>query len=426
MRLVGLLVLVGCGSGERTGAGDAGVARPTLAVAAGESEAPTIDRVDELRWVVDDSLVARIGAELAAGELAAELEGGRARLTMVPSVDWFGGLDLQVGDEIESVNGVALAGAASLRAVVAAIYRQREVKLALRRAGTTFPRRYVLASRFLIDSRSRLPSAAPATPAEEKLIAAAKSAVRRTGEGAFDIDALLVKNLDATGLPPLAGVSSYGSQVVSPVVLALGLSPYDRVTSVNADTVATPTDLGLRIQDSIDGFALVVNRLDEPVIIRYRIAEGLGDQAALTEALAAIEAERAAMAAGLAYEESDIHAAMDAGIVRDGKTIKVKREVIDKVLANPTSVARGARVVPSVKNGKPNGFKLYAIRPSSLYARLGFENGDTLHSVAGMPLDSAENALNVYTRVRHLKKKSLEVEISRRGKPMTLTFKFVD
>ena len=63
-------------------------------------------------------------------------------------------------------------------------------------------------------------------------------------------------------------------------------------------------------------------------------------------------------------------------------------------------VAKGARVVPAVKNGKPDGFKLYAIRPSSVYAKLGLQNGDTLQSINGFELTSADKALEVYTKLR--------------------------
>jgi general secretion pathway protein C len=94
--------------------------------------------------------------------------------------------------------------------------------------------------------------------------------------------------------------------------------------------------------------------------------------------------------------------------------------VVDKVLANPMAVGRGARIVPSIKNGKPNGFKLYAIRPSSVYANIGLMNGDTLHAVNGFELTTPDKALEVYTKVRE--SNSLSVNITRRGKPVTLNY----
>lgn len=117
----------------------------------------------------------------------------------------------------------------------------------------------------------------------------------------------------------------------------------------------------------------------------------------------------------------DLQAAMDAGIRRiDDVTYEIDRALIDRLLGNPTAVAKSARVVPSVLDGKPNGFKLYAIRPSSLYARIGILNGDTLTGVNGLELSSAEKALEAYTHVRDASR--LSVAITRRGKPITLTY----
>ena len=102
----------------------------------------------------------------------------------------------------------------------------------------------------------------------------------------------------------------------------------------------------------------------------------------------------------------------------DDTTYKLPESVLSQVLADPMSVAKGARVVPAVKNGKPDGFKVYAVRPSSIYARLGLQNGDTIHSINGFELTSPDKALEVYTKMRDAK--SLDVELTRRGQPVTL------
>jgi type II secretory pathway component PulC len=97
---------------------------------------------------------------------------------------------------------------------------------------------------------------------------------------------------------------------------------------------------------------------------------------------------------------------------------RVPRKTVDAFLANPMSMSKGARVVPSMRNGQPNGFKLYAIRPSSGYAKIGFANGDTIHAINGFELTSADKALEVYTKLRDAK--SLSFDITRRGKPVEL------
>jgi type II secretory pathway component PulC len=124
---------------------------------------------------------------------------------------------------------------------------------------------------------------------------------------------------------------------------------------------------------------------------------------------------------GTTTTSDDLQKLIDRGVkVIDPTHYEVTHALLDAVLADPMAVAKGVRVVPSMTNGKPAGFKLYAIRPSSLFAKLGFLNGDTLEKINGLGLDSADKALEVYTKVRDAAK--LDVEIVRRGKPVTLTF----
>jgi general secretion pathway protein C len=110
---------------------------------------------------------------------------------------------------------------------------------------------------------------------------------------------------------------------------------------------------------------------------------------------------------------------MDAGIhLTDDTHVEINRAAFDRMLANPGAVTRGARVVPSVKDGKPYGFKLYAIRPRSLFARVGFLNGDTLVMLNGFELTSLDNALQLYTKLRDAT--FLAVDIVRRDRPLTI------
>jgi general secretion pathway protein C len=119
--------------------------------------------------------------------------------------------------------------------------------------------------------------------------------------------------------------------------------------------------------------------------------------------------------------KDEMQSAGDSGIKKiDESNYEIDKSLIEKVLLNPMAIAKGARVVPSMKNGKPDGFKLYAIRPSSAFAKLGLTNGDTLQSINGFELTSADKALEVYTKLREAT--SLEVDVTRRGKPVTLKY----
>ncbi|HEX4454303.1 MAG TPA: type II secretion system protein GspC [Kofleriaceae bacterium] len=117
----------------------------------------------------------------------------------------------------------------------------------------------------------------------------------------------------------------------------------------------------------------------------------------------------------------DMQAMIDSGIKKiDDNHYEISKDLVDRVLLNPMGFTKGARVVPAMANGKPNGFKLYSIRPGSVYAKLGLENGDTLSAINGMDLTSAEKALEVYTKLRDAT--TLEVGLTRRNKPDTITY----
>jgi hypothetical protein len=122
---------------------------------------------------------------------------------------------------------------------------------------------------------------------------------------------------------------------------------------------------------------------------------------------------------GKAPAPTAVGARLDAGIRKLSEThYEVDASVRDWLLANPMKGARGARIVPSIKDGKSNGFKLYAIRPSSIYARVGFMNGDTIHAVNGIAIFTPDRALEAYEKVKDANK--LEVDLTRRGKPIKL------
>ncbi len=101
-------------------------------------------------------------------------------------------------------------------------------------------------------------------------------------------------------------------------------------------------------------------------------------------------------------------------------TYDVPKAFIDLVLANPMAIMQGARLVPVVKDGKAAGFKLYAVRPGSVYAMLGLNNGDTLQTINGTDITSADKALDASAAFRDTKK--VTVVIERRGAKMTMTY----
>lgn len=96
------------------------------------------------------------------------------------------------------------------------------------------------------------------------------------------------------------------------------------------------------------------------------------------------------------------------------------RATVDRILASSTLVMRSVRVVPVFKDGQPQGFKLFAIRPGSVFALLGLRNGDFVRSLNGMDLSAPDKALQAYATLRGADEVKLDLE--RAGVRTVLTY----
>ena len=85
--------------------------------------------------------------------------------------------------------------------------------------------------------------------------------------------------------------------------------------------------------------------------------------------------------------------------VNEGKYSIPKSEV-DKTLANLNEVAMQARIVPAFKDGVATGFKLFSIRPDSIYSKIGIQNGDVIRRLNGFDINSPDKALEAYSKLK--------------------------
>jgi type II secretory pathway component PulC len=204
------------------------------------------------------------------------------------------------------------------------------------------------------------------------------------------------------------------------VVFASDVPKYATKITVIAPQKLTPKQAMQLYVDAVQSTGLVVEIKPDTIVIKLGPGMPKGCPDASPTASSGDPLSRPDPVA----EKDEMQEALDSGIKEiDATHHTIRRDVIDKILANPMAVAKGARVVPSVKDGKPEGFKLYAIRPLSVYAKLGLANGDTLVNINGFELTSADKALEVYTKLRDAQR--IDLAIIRRGKPMTLTITIV-
>lgn len=101
-------------------------------------------------------------------------------------------------------------------------------------------------------------------------------------------------------------------------------------------------------------------------------------------------------------------------------TYTVTAADFEALLADPSALARGARVIPAREGDTVTGMRLFAIRPTSIYAALGFLNGDIIHTVNGHPLSSPTQALDAYAAIRRAPE--ITLTLTRAKAPLTLRY----
>lgn len=122
-----------------------------------------------------------------------------------------------------------------------------------------------------------------------------------------------------------------------------------------------------------------------------------------------------------AEEDASSELATWKGITKTGDySYTVERASVEEWLADPATLAKQARMIPHIKEGKIHGFKVYGVRPSSLLAQLGLKNGDVVHAIDGEALTDLNRAVTLFERLK--KASRVEVEINRRGQSLTLAY----
>lgn len=205
---------------------------------------------------------------------------------------------------------------------------------------------------------------------------------------------------------------------------AAGLETGDVITALSGRPVTARAELtnSMRTLSRARAATLYIEivRAGEPVLLRWQIDGDLREaMRSSTTSLDRIVGSTSALG-GMGLAAPPPADPLTDTVTRvDDTHFRVPRTTVDAWLADPMVTSRGARVVPAVKNGKPDGFKLYAIRPSSPYAALGLQNGDTVHAINNFVLDSMEDALDAYQGLRAAT--SLTIDLTRRGRPVLLS-----
>ena len=96
------------------------------------------------------------------------------------------------------------------------------------------------------------------------------------------------------------------------------------------------------------------------------------------------------------------------------------RREVEGVIQDFNKLLTQVRVVPHFADGKPDGFKIFNIRPGSLFASLGMVNGDIIKRVNGLEITGPEQALQMFQQLRD--ESTVTVDLERFRKNLTLQY----
>jgi S1-C subfamily serine protease len=243
-----------------------------------------------------------------------------------------------------------------------------------------------------------------------------------------DVTAADVLKLDKSFDSKLWTISSNGLSVDDDALRkALGLDARDAITAVSGRSIKNDTDVHRAVFDltmlEAKTAYVEVMRGHRAILYRWKI-DGDLREARRANRGSVVTGINPLLGSGAAGIDPLAPFAADPLVatvkVIDDTHLEVPQSTVDAVMADPGSFARGARVVPAMQNGHANGFKLYAIRPTSLWATIHLQNGDAIVSINGADLStSGSQSLDVFQRLKSAKQ--FVIDILRRGSPMTIT-----
>lgn len=100
--------------------------------------------------------------------------------------------------------------------------------------------------------------------------------------------------------------------------------------------------------------------------------------------------------------------------------VPVPGEVSRAILSNIEILAGEVEIFPAVRNNRPDGYKITALREGGLGPALGFQVGDVIHSVNGMPFTSSEEVAKVFGALEDGRAASISFDLTRGADRLTI------
>lgn len=110
-----------------------------------------------------------------------------------------------------------------------------------------------------------------------------------------------------------------------------------------------------------------------------------------------------------------------SGVKKTGEgAYLVDRREVEHTVANLNEVITQARAVPVLADGKGAGFKLFNIKPGSIFEKIGLEDGDIVQRVNDTELSDPSKAVGLLEEIQSMSQ--IKVNFTRSGKTRSYTY----
>ncbi len=107
---------------------------------------------------------------------------------------------------------------------------------------------------------------------------------------------------------------------------------------------------------------------------------------------------------------------------------RIEKSAIEEALGNLNDIVTQARMVPNFtgegEERTINGFRIFRIKPGSVFEKLGLRNGDVIQKINGVEMDSIERGFELLRQLRF--EREFEIEVKRGTREMTLSYEIVE
>jgi general secretion pathway protein C len=197
--------------------------------------------------------------------------------------------------------------------------------------------------------------------------------------------------------------------------------------------VTAPTELlllGTAVGSFRETFALVrhttkqeerVFRLGDTVFDAGRLVEVTREQAFIS-----VNGKKVELLTPMTPPAANAPAGQPAGHQGTGVTSTgsgsyvIDQRALNAALDNIGQAMTDARLLPSQKDGRVEGFRASEVKPSGVFAMIGIKNGDVLLRLNDFPIDSPDKALQSFIALKGQNR--LKLDMIRDGRPVTFNY----